>query len=133
MLVRTSLLQELKFLQSIQPSACRLQLPTKAYLMSASCDSTFCNAEGPKGAQLALRKCLVSNGESVKQKTLQKKPQPVLRNFKRLKNILNLIRKKKFACFSRFIHCAGKEHICCHIHILQALFFPKPSYLRFEL
>lgn len=44
---------------------------------------------------------------------------------KRLKNILNLIRKKKFACFSRFIHCAGKEHICCHIHILQALFFPQ--------
>jgi len=24
--------------------------------MSANCDSTFCNAEGPKGAQLAPRK-----------------------------------------------------------------------------
>lgn len=33
-----------------------MKLPTKAYLMSANRDSTFCNAEGPKDAKLALRK-----------------------------------------------------------------------------
>lgn len=46
--------------------------------MSANRDSTFCNAEGPKGAKLALRKMPGLHKEKCEEK---KKKEAVLRNF----------------------------------------------------
>lgn len=89
---------------------------------------------------LLRKKCLILIGKFVKEKKPSAtKKQLVLKTFylmKIEKNILNLIRKIKYAYFPCFIHCAGKEHICCHIHILQALFFPpnlRTSDLNFKL
>lgn len=131
--MRTSPLPEFKFHESIQSLACWLQLPTKISLMSANSDGSAV-LKDQRGQNLLWEKCSVFNQGECQAKKDRKKAATALNKYSSIEgllclvnseSILNLIRKIKFAYFSCFTYCAGKERICCHIHILRALFFPQ--------